>query len=183
MELLTMLLLLAQAPAQTRNLGPANVPVETRIIESRGAPVTLVGLPCGDEKNKVRAEEPKDRSEPKTYLESKPFVCEKECAVGIRVKDGARVASFVIATATAHDRGRIAGTLSPAIGLGATLQSCNGETYLNALMSRVNWPTNAGIIYVSDVTFQDGTSWHVDRDVLEEDVLKKWIVQPKRGQQ
>lgn len=180
MELLTMLLLLTQAQAQ--NLGPANVPVETRIIESRGAPVTLVGLPCGDDAKKVRVEEPKDQAEPKAYLASKPFVCEKECAVGIRVKEGARVASFIVATATAHDRGRITGTLSPSLGAGAALQTCNGESYLTALMSRVNWPVNAGIIYVSDVTFQDGTSWHVNRDTLEEDVLKSWIVQPKHGQ-
>jgi hypothetical protein len=172
MELLPMLLLLTQA------LSPA--PVATRIIEPTGVPVTLVGLPCGDPQKQVLVEKSPE-TDAKAYLKSKVFACDKECAVGIRMKDGIHIASLAIATASAHDRGRLTGTLSPAI-VPAVFESCHGESYVTAVLSKVNWPTAEGIIYISDVTFEDGTKWHVDRDSLEADVLKAWVIQPKHGQ-
>jgi hypothetical protein len=172
MELLPVLLLL------TQTLTPA--PVATRIIEPTGAPVTLVGLPCGDAKKKVLVEKSPE-TESKAYLRSRVFACDKECAVGIRVKDGVHISSLAIATASAHDQGRLTGTLSPAL-VPTVFESCNGESYVIAVLSKVAWPTAEGIIYVTDVTFQDGTRWHVDRDSLENDVLKAWIIQPKHGQ-
>ena len=169
MELLTVLLLLTQTPT----------PVATRIIETRGTPVTLVGLPCGEANQKVFVEASPE-AEAKAYLKSKVFACDKECAVGIRMKDGVHISRLAIGTASAHDQGRLTGTMSPLVP--PVFQTCNGESYVTAILSKINWPTAEGIIYVSDVTFQDGTSWHVDRDALMQEVLKAWVIQPKRGQ-
>lgn len=156
--------------------------IETRVVEPRDAPVSLVGLPCGDQNLKLRAEAPAHERAAHKFLETKPFACKRHCAVGVRIKEGVSVTSFTIATATAYDRRRVTTTISPALTM-ATLQSCNGESYAVGVMSNVRWPASAGALFVSDVTFADGTTWHADSEAVVADALQEWILQPKRAQQ
>lgn len=174
MELLALLLW-----SQTSTAPPA----ETRIIESPAAAVQLVGQPCGDAKliATLPLEPPPDRTPGHEWLASRPFACPRDCTVGVRIKDGARVVSFTISTTSAHGKGRLASSNSPAL-FPAKLKACNGETIADAMMSPVPWAKLAGIVYVSEVTFADGTSWRIDRDAIVSDALRAWVIQPKGGQ-
>jgi len=172
MELLALLLLMAQAPAAQ--------PADTRVVETREAPISLVGLPCGNETDKLLAEEPVDDAA-HDVLGSQPFACDKDCYVGVRVKKGLRIATFKIATATAHDRGRVTSTISPFITPSA-LRSCNGESVAVAELTKIKWPVFGTVVYVSEVIFQNGRTWRADGQQVVAAALRQWIAQPRSRQ-
>jgi hypothetical protein len=151
----------------------------TRIVERRDSPVSLVGLPCGDAAQKVSATIP--NGERPEQLESPPFQCGKDCAVGVRVKTGQRIATLKIATSMVHDRGRVTAAISPALAPGA-LQSCHGESYSVAVMPRIDWPAITAIAYVAEVEFADGTSWRADANDVQAIAFQRWMLQPKKRQ-
>jgi hypothetical protein len=155
-------------------------PVETRVIEPRNAPVSLVGLPCGTAAEKRVATQPIDADDTESPLQSKPFQCGLKCRVGIRMKKSA-VVSVVVAAAVAHDRGRLAAAAGPRF-TPSQEHSCSGEFVVEAVAPKTGWPVKAAFFYVSEVTFQDGTIWSADADTFTKIALAKWMLQPKRGQ-
>jgi hypothetical protein len=163
------LLLLGQAPTQ---------PIQTRVVEAPESPVTLVGMPCGEVKKQVRVEAASESN----LLESKPFTCGRDCAVGIKVKSGQRLSSVVIATGLAHDKGRITSAVSPALDV-AKLQSCNGDAYFVTAGSKIEWPVTAGIVWVHEAVFLDGTKWTgPDAEQLLNQAFRDYILQPRKSQ-
>jgi hypothetical protein len=149
--------------------------IPTRIVASSESPVSLVGLPCGDDAKKLRAVELEGANV--THLESASFLCQRDCTVGVRVKDAHRISSFTVATAMAHDRGRVIFAVGPALDP-SSLRSCSGETFVVASMPRIAWPAAAGIVYVAEIAYQDGTTWRVDDDALQESAFRR-IFQPR----
>ncbi len=156
-----------------------SAPIDTRIVESRESPVTLVGQPCDDGTQKVSAVEPQESNAPQ--LESRTFACGQDCTVGVRVKSGQEVASVKIATAALHDRGKVTSAVSPALDV-ASLKSCNGESYYVAALPRIDWPINASVVFVSEVTYKNGTTWKVDANEFPITAFRKSLPRPKRRQ-
>ena len=158
---------------------------ETRIIQPPAALVLLVGQPCDEPAAKLIATLPLEQLAGQKpgheWLSSQPFACPRDCTVGVRVKNGAQLVSFTIGTASAHGKGRLASSTSPPL-FPARLKTCNGESIADAVMSPVPWAKLAGIAFVSDITFADGTSWHIDRDAVITDALRAWMIQPKERQ-
>lgn len=171
MGLPILMLMLLQAPA----------PVETRVIEPRDAPVSLVGLPCGEANKKMLATKPTVYGDETSPLQSEPFLCSLDCRVGIRVKQGLAVDSILVATASAHDRGRILAAVTPWINP-ATQRSCSDEPVLevSSVAKHIDWPLRAAFYFVAEVRFQDGTTWRAD-DKFVPTALAAWMLQPKRG--
>jgi hypothetical protein len=160
-------MLFTQAPDQ---------PITTRIAEARDSPVSLVGLPCGVATKKLTASIAK--GDDGRQLESEPFACGQDCAVGVRVKNCQQVAAIKVATSMVHDRGRVTAAITPAITLGV-LKACNGENYVVASMPRIGWPVIEAIAYVAEVEFVDGTTWRAD-DSVPLTAFKEWMLQKKR---
>jgi hypothetical protein len=162
-------------------LQTAATPLAARVVEPPQAPVSLVGLPCGNSDDKRLAIEPAGQG-PGPNLQSQTFQCELNCRVGFRVRAGANVDSIIVATAAAYDRGRVVVGASPWLKL-SSLRSCGEETYVDAVVPNTGWPLHGAYFWVAEVKFQDGTIWKVDEDNFTADVLAKEFVAPRRGKE
>lgn len=156
--------------------------LESRVIEPRDAPVSLVGLPCGDAGAKVLATLPTTPGDTTAPLRSEAFQCGPNCRVGIRVNKGAAaVDSIVVASSVAYDRGRVVTTVSPSLPT-SVWRKCNGESIYTASLPKLDWKFRAVFYFVAEVRFQDGTTWATDRESFPDVALADWFLRPKRGQ-
>lgn len=153
--------------------------VETRIVESPKVPVSLVGLPCGEREARVVARNIETQDSDDSLIESEPFRCEFDCAVGIRVNGSARVKSIRIGMYVVYDRSRSASFFGPP--LLASKESCNNEQVYRVLVPKLEWPLDKSFIFVSEVTLEDGATWRADSFALTGKLRNRWQPVKKRG--